>query len=238
MSDKPSDREAFARMLREYHAKVYGWIERMMRGNTEEDYTTSTDYTSALEYYRKFERIEGVDYSAAIVYAQELRDRYDKNDDTLDEKADSIIKYLGGGSALVTFGALLSIRPESHLSCILTLVATACMTPTLLLAIRSVSFAIKVRAPRDLAGLPPISYAVKMAEHYKVEDHVKINLWLIFHPLCEAAHHRNLLKATLLRKAHNYYRLAMTFLLLPVCGIIISLLASLLIDGLVPVIKQ
>src|SRR5207249_4332507 len=97
----------------------------------------SEDYKAALDFYRKFQQQEGVDYSGVLAYARDLYDRHDKTDKLLDEKADSIIKYLGGGSALVTFGALLSIKSDNTNSCILGLVVLVLLIPSLVQAVRA-----------------------------------------------------------------------------------------------------
>ena len=237
MSDTPTsnepaqrvlnDRERFAQMLRDYHAKVGGWIKKLWPSDPGDDYEKSEEYQAALNYYQQFKAQEGVHYDAAITYAQQLHERYDKTDKALDEKADSIIKYLGGGSALVTFGALLSLKTDTRATCILGLVAMVCLIPSLAAAIMAVSHAIRVRRPRASGSLPPVKFAIDMAEFYKTEDQVKLNLWLIFHPLCEAAYFRNLQKAKLVNSTHNCYQWAMILLLIPVVGMAITLIALL-----------
>src|SRR5687767_2854389 len=110
-------------MLRDYHTMVGGWIKQIWKSEPNDDYEKSPDYLEALEYYRKFKSQDGVHYDAAIDYAQKLHEGYEQTDKALDDKADSVIKYLGGGSALVAFGALLSIKADNQGSCILGIVA-------------------------------------------------------------------------------------------------------------------
>jgi len=227
-NDKPKSHEAFAQILREYHAKLGTIINNLWKSKVDDDYEKSDDYQAALAYYRQFKQVEGVNYAAVLEYAKELHERHEKIDKSHDEKADSIIKYLGGGSALITFGALLSIKTDTRATCILGLVAILCLIPSLFAAVKAVSSAIKVRHPRAATSLPPITFAVDMAHfHQPQPEALAVNLWLILHPICEAAHFRNLQKAKLVSLAHSWYRLAMVLLFLPVAGITATLIAFL-----------
>lgn len=225
MSDQPSNfREQFTQMLREYQAKVAGWVRRRFTGTPDDDYQQSADYREAVEFWQKFQQKDGVDYAVVQKYARELFERYDKADKALDEKADTIIKYLGGGSALIAFGALMTIKTDSRNTCLLGVVALLCLIPSLILASRAIANAVKVRWPRSSATLLPVKFAVKMAEHYKEPEKIDLNLWLMFHPICEAYHFRNTRKAELVRVAHQYYLGAVTLLVLPVIGLAVALL--------------
>jgi hypothetical protein len=223
MNEQVKDRDYFVSQLRDYHQKVAEWIKQTLAPDDDDDYEQSPDYQQALEYYRAFKKQDEVDYSVVIAYARELHEKYDKTDKVLDEKADSIIKYLGGGSALVTFGALVSIKAENPWSCILGGVALVCLLPALACAINAVRHAIHVRRPRSAATLPHVKFAVEMAEYNKKKEDIELNLWLIFYPICEAAHHRNVQKAKRVEKAHKAYVWAMGFLIIPVVAIAICL---------------
>jgi hypothetical protein len=198
-------REELIRLYEEYRVRVGGWIQdiwkdgrlkkqflKILPAEPSDDFEKSEDYKAALNYYREFQQREDVDYSAAISYARELYDRYDKTDKLLDEKADSIIKYLGGGSALITVGTLISIKGDNYSSCVLAIVAIVSLLPSLACAIYAVSNAIQGRRPRASGSLPPVKFAVEIAEYNKSKEKIEPSLWLIFHPICEAAYFRNL----------------------------------------------
>ncbi|WP_157369944.1 hypothetical protein [Zavarzinella formosa] len=190
----------------------------------DDDYEKSPDYIAALQAYRQFESQEGVNYEPVIEYARELFDRSEKTDRLLDEKADSIIKYLGGGSALVTFGALMSIKADSPNACLMGVVALVFLIPSLVCAVAAVRYAIMVRMPRASAMPPNVDFAVKMAEFYKDKDAIQLNLFLILSPICEAAVHRNIQKSKGVSAAHRAYAWAMGLLILPVLAMAICLL--------------
>src|SRR5581483_8766257 len=83
-----------------------------------------------------------------------------------------------------------------------------------------------VRRPRGAALAPAVKFAVEIAEHYKTKEDVELNLWLIFHPICEALYFRNMQKAKLVDSAHYCYKRAMQWLFLPVAGISLCLLVA------------
>ena len=232
MTQKTSDHNLFSRqkildMYKEYQAKFKGWFERIWQVQPDDDYERHEDYAAALEYYKSFVHKEGIDYSVAITYAHERYDRLDKTDKTLDEKADSIIKYLGGGSALITFGALMSIKADSWQISLQGLVALCSLIPSLFCAFMAVRYAVQVRRPRSSALTPDVKFAVEIAEHYKTNPEIALNLWLIFHPICEALIYRNMLKSKLVDSAHRWYQWALGLLILPVVGIAACLIVAL-----------
>src|SRR5207249_532630 len=52
------------------------------------------------------------DYSWVRDYAKERLKQFDQNFDSLDGKADSIIKYLGGGTGIIAIASFLSSSPN------------------------------------------------------------------------------------------------------------------------------
>jgi hypothetical protein len=224
VNENAAKRAEIVQMVREYQSKITDWIKReAWNTDSDDDYEDSTEYKEALEYWNKFKQQEQVDYTVALAYARELFERYEKLDKSLDEKADSIVKYLGGGSALVTLGGLFAIKTDVWSNCLLGLVALACMIPSLVVALRAVSAAIRVRQPRASATMLPVKFAVDMAEFHKQKDNTELNLWLMLHPICEAYHFRTFRKSFLVKRAHSCYRWAIGLLLLPVIGMTITL---------------
>jgi hypothetical protein len=233
MSDSPTDpspkrvstdREELARKLRLCFWTVAGWFTWLWKDDIEEDYQKDPEYRAALEYYQQLQTQDEVHYEIAVAYARELYDRYDKTDKTLDEKADSIIKYLGGGSALVTFGALLSVKTDTRSACILGIFGLASLIPSMIAAIFAVVNAVRVRRPRAAGFFPHVRFAVEMSEHHKEEKKISVNVWLLFGPACEAAHFRARYKAKLVARAHKCYQWAIILLLVPITAVIVALL--------------
>jgi len=224
VNENSQRRDEIVKLVREYQAKVTKWIKDKAWKTDDDDYEKSTEYQEALEYWNKFEEKDLVEYEVALAYARELFERYEKLDKSLDEKADSIVKYLGGGSALITVGALLSVKTDNSNSCLIGFVALVCMLPALVVALYAVAAAIRVRQPRASASFLSVKFAVDMAEYHKKKDKTQLNLWLMFHPICEAYHFRTFTKSELVKRAHDCYRWAINLLLLPVLGMAITLL--------------
>ncbi len=98
------------------------------------------------------------------------------------------------------------------------------LVPSLLSAIVAVYSAIRVRQPRSAASLPPVEWALRMAEFYKTKDDIELNVYLMLSPICEANHFRNVRKAKWLSLAHAAYCISLSCLLVPIVGIAICLL--------------
>jgi flagellar basal body-associated protein FliL len=223
VNEASARRDELVKMFRDYRKKIAEWLEHPI---PDEDYEKSDDFKAAMEFYRIFKPQDNVDYGEPVKFARELYERYENTGKLLDEKADSIIKYLGGGSALITFGALVSLKIDNQWSCTLGIVALVSLLPSLVCAFLAVSSAINARKPQTAATLPNVKFAVEMAEYYKKQDELEPNLWLIFYPLCEAALHRNLRKAKIVHNAHTWYKRSMWLLLIPVIAIAICLVGA------------
>src|SRR5579871_1263778 len=116
MNENAKKRDEFEKRIRSWLGNTLGLFKKFFSfwiaepGSPEPE---SQEYKAALEEYRGFQPQEGVDYAALIDYAKEQFERYEKTDRSLDEKANSIITYLGGGSAVITVGALLSVKTDT-----------------------------------------------------------------------------------------------------------------------------
>lgn len=181
------------------------------------------EYKEAVAKYQEFEAKDGVDYSCVLAYARELAGRYETTDKSMDDKAGSIITYLSGGTAIITFGALLSIKIDNTRTAILGLCALLSLIPFLCFTILAVRAALKVRRPQGAASLKEVPWAIEMAEHYKTKEQVELNLWLMYMPICTASLHRNECKAALVITAHRNYERALASLVFPVAVFIVSL---------------
>jgi hypothetical protein len=193
------------------------------------DYTTSKQYKEAQEFFEKFKDTPGVDYAPVVEYAKTLQEWLASTDKTLDEKADSIIKYLSGGTALVTLAALLSIKFDSPKTnaVIFGLVVLLCLLPSLVCGMVSIYYAISVRIPQRAASLPQIPDAISIAEAYKTKGITELNIWLILNPICEVAYVRNMNKGKWLKWAHRFYLLSIAGLLVPLIGGVVCLICFL-----------
>ena len=187
------------------------------------DYESTESYKSALAYFRAFEKKEEVKYDWVIKYAKELHERMEKTDKQLDEKADSIVKYLGGGSALVTFGALASIKPDRPETSLFGLVALVALLPSLCCAIWAVRAAIKARRPRSTATMPSICKAITLAENYQTPEEAELNLTILYHPICEAYVEKVVRKAEYVHTSHKFYSYSLSLLLVPVLALCVFL---------------
>ena len=217
MNDNAEQRAEFVKQVRAYQQKVAGWFQQSLGfWRRDDDYTQSSEYQVALENYQKFNQQNSIDYSPVIEYARNLYERYEASDKGLDEKADSIIRYLGGGTALVTFGALLSIKAESRDTRVVGLCALVSLLPALICAVVAVYSAIRARMRRSAAVLPAVEWARRMAEHYRTKQEIELNVYLMFSPICEAAHYRNIMKARWVTLAHHSYCLCLACLAVPV----------------------
>lgn len=192
------------------------WIISLWPKTAIDNYESSSEYQEALNYYQQFQQQEGVDYSEAIAYAKETMDRCLSTEKCLDDKADSIIRYLGGGLAFVSFGTLVSIKTDSSKNAAFPLLIITTLLPSFILGLLAVLNAIKCRQPANAATLPSIKFAVEMTEYHKSKDKIELNLWLILYPISEAIFHRNLRKSKTLEKSHVYYIWSMGCLLFPV----------------------
>ncbi len=102
----------------------------------------------------------GADYEWVWAYARENIERAYKIYGDLDNKANEIIKYLGGGAGILTAASLLSIR-EDHAWIYL------CFTPALLSSLVSVFFAVLARQPNPVYLPPSVEAAFKIASAAK-----------------------------------------------------------------------
>ena len=167
-------------------------------------YKDHQPYQEAAQFRRQFEPKDGVDYKWVLEYAKESYDRLERTYRYLDEKADAIIKYLGGGTALVTLGALASGNRPSVL-------VSALFLPFLLCAILAVLFAAVARLPTFHPSPPRVKSMIEYAEAFgeKAEKYVIANL----HECCEGLEPVNDAKARKVKLASRFYLYALVALL-------------------------
>ena len=72
-------------------------------------------YKEAVRFKEKWEPEDEVVYDWTVEYAKDCYTRMETTFRYMDEKADSLIKYLGGGTAAVTLGTLATVNGANYL---------------------------------------------------------------------------------------------------------------------------
>lgn len=170
------------------------------------DYQNHPSYLDAERFKQKFEPKDGCDYTWALDYAKESYQRLDQTFRYLDEKADAIIKYLGGGTAVVTVAALATVNHYSAWLPILLL-------PSLVFALAAIALANAARRPRTHPSPPPITEVINYAEAYN--DKAEATFLGLWHLCCEGLDLVNALKAKRVDCAGRCYCWALFCLLIP-----------------------
>jgi hypothetical protein len=117
------------------------------------------EYRAAEEFACSIETDDNKDYDWVVNYARDNYDRIIKINSILDEKANDIIKFLGGGTGIVTLGVLVNL-PRAN-SWIL-----AAALPSYLCAILSLWMAYRARRPNPGYSPPSIRDAFDYADCY------------------------------------------------------------------------
>jgi len=123
------------------------------------DYREDDEYKEALKYAQSFEPQEEVDYGWVFPYGEAFYDTLARRADALDEKADSIIKYLGAFSGLAALigGYIANAgRWWEALS----------VLPMFALSLFAIWKAAQSRNPIIVPMPPPIKNAIEYAEAY------------------------------------------------------------------------
>ena len=225
---KPAQGPKAEQEYQSWAARVNGWITSLFdEKKLDEKYDEFQSAKDALAWYRKeFQPQDDVDYSHAVEYAHKLLERLDNTDKALDEKADSIIKYLGGGTSLVAVGAIFSVKTDTWVGCLFGLFVMACLLPALYFSYWAVRYAIKCRRPQFSSLVPDVKYAVEISNFNVKKEKIEPCLWLVLHPICEANLYRNLQKASCVESAHEYYLTSLKWLGIAIVAIAVSLIPA------------
>lgn len=204
-----SARQLFDRAKSYFSSLKFGWGKPL---NLDEE----PSYIAAVDYFKEFNAKEDADYSLVIEYMKLLYERLQAGEKVLEEKADALVKYLGGGTVLATFGSIWAFKSDSKTSLEITGLTLSCLLPAFYFAVTTIRRATKVREPDVAVTLPASDFPIKCVEHYSKKEVAQINVWLIYHPMCAACLLRNERKAELLKSAHRNYTLLMFSLVLPI----------------------
>jgi hypothetical protein len=180
--------------------------------------TSAESYQKALEFMKTATAKAGIKYDWVLDYAKEYWDYRRKVLENLDEKSDSIIKYLGGGIGLTALGILGKIDDKNAY-------LVVWLLPSLITALAAIVLAAWARSPRPVSGLPRIEDAVlhyaekegTLGDSPEVrEEKAKVAFLGQWELSCERIRLVALQKAQTIRQATFCYVLALGLLLLPV----------------------
>ena len=176
------------------------------------DFQKDADYQKQLEFARTFKpRQEGADdtignYEWVVELAKEKYADLHKSFDGMDEKADAIIKYLGGGTAIIALGALASVNRSNAWLVFL-------LVPSIVFALRAIFLATVARTPTEAPLPPTLRTAIEYAESYGSE--VETRFLAALHATCEGLKKVVAWKSQRVTKAAKCYYRALLLLLLP-----------------------
>lgn len=165
-------------------------------------------YRHAVAFMQNLQAKEGIKYDWVLDYAKSLWAERLSEFTALDNKADAIIKYLGGGLGLFSIGVLAKIEPANAYLILWAIPAVAC-------AVVSLSLATWARKPNPAPALPPVEAAISYAEEDTDSEKARMAFLGQWNLVCEAHRLINLEKARRLGLATWFYCLALGLLILP-----------------------
>jgi hypothetical protein len=166
------------------------------------------DYCHAVSFMQGLQAKEGVEYSWVFDYAKALWAERSGEFTSLDNKADAIIKYLGGGLGLFSIGVLAKVDVSNAYLVLWTM-------PTIVCAVASIFLAAWARKPNPAPTLPPVEAAISCAEEEKDDKKSRTIFLGQWNLICEGLRLANRDKAWLLELATLFYCLALALLALP-----------------------
>ncbi len=173
-------------------------------------------YKEAMERANTIKPEEAIDYEWVLEYSLNCYTRLSQAVDAIDEKAEAIMRYLGGGVAIFSLaGSWLSLYANRGIGLVL--------LPSILFAIRALHLALKARAPA-LNPFPPAGKrAYDYATHYRPKDQAFARLSGLVDAASVACSLSLELKGARVRGSMNYFFWAIV-LLIP------ALIAAILIN--------
>lgn len=148
------------------------------------------------------------EYKWVSDYAKIVWDDYNKACAALDEKAESIIKYLGGGTGLFVLGVLSKVDASNRHIAAWTLPAIACALIAMFLAMRA-------KKPAAYPCLPPVRQAKTYADSHKIEGTATAIFLAQWNLACEKAQFSCDRKAALVARAAYAAYSTLILLLIP-----------------------
>ena len=155
MDTAQNTREVIADGLRTAQAGFAHWRKGNLTTHwSEPNFENSEAYKRAMAEVRTFTPNEAVDleqYDWVVDYARDQYARLQQSFQYLDEKADAIIKYLGGGGAAVTVGALATAGPNPG-----NVYLPLLFMPTFIFGVIAIFAALQVSSPKQIPA-PPLN---------------------------------------------------------------------------------
>jgi len=177
-----------------------GWWEM-------KDCTSDPKYKEAITFKASFEPLEKVDYEWVNKYAEYTYQQLHGTFKYIDEKADSIIKYLSGGTAIVAIAAVANVTSDNAVLVLLLL-------PAFLCALFAIFLASSVRVPSPTTAPPDVKTAIDYADAYDVQGQATfLGLW---HATCEGLAIVNERKAEKVMLATRFYVASIALLIVPI----------------------
>jgi hypothetical protein len=174
----------------------------------EADLENHPEYQKAQAWSKGFTPKQDINYSWIRDFAAESYKLLHDTFEGLDEKADSIIKHMTGGTGLFALAAIGLATQNKNAAW-----AALSALPAVLCAFRAVHLAISARIPTAITGLPPIQGAVEYAEFHKDEAETRfLGQWV---QGCEGLALAAEKKAKKVKGAYWWYRAALFLLLIP-----------------------
>lgn len=162
--------------------------------------------------------IEGVDYEWVWAYARESIERAFKIYGDLDNKANELIKYLGGGAGILAAASLLTIQ-EDHAWIYLW------FAPALLSSLVSVFFAVLASKPNPVSLPPSIQDALNIASIARVGERGRAAMIGPLHLVYESLLIANEIKAARVQRATWWFFSTLTMLLVTMLGVAVRLIS-------------
>jgi hypothetical protein len=123
----------------------------------------SEAYATAVAFMGSAAAKENAEYKWVLDYAKGLWEYRNKVFVSLDEKAESIIKYLGGGTGLFALGALAKVDTSNNY------IAFSAL-PAIGAALLAILFALLSKMPSAFPGLPAVKEAKECADDLETEN--------------------------------------------------------------------
>jgi hypothetical protein len=117
-------------------------------------------YLESLQFARHYEPKAGTDYSWVMEYANSEYKRLEEILNSMESKADQLIKYMGTGSGIVALVFTYSLSTKHWMS-------TLQILPTLVMFFVSTIFASRARSPERVPSPPHTSDAIRYAHAYQ-----------------------------------------------------------------------
>lgn len=174
------------------YEKTKRWLFEMSRPDR---IFTDPEYAKAYEYKNQFQPKDDADYGWVSTYAVFIYNQLQAIETSLDSKAESIIKLMGGASGLLSIGAIINMDKLAALNG----PTRFWIAISLIIALFSVGLAIWARVPRNTVLPPSIAWALEYVEGYESQSESRfLAQW---HLACEGIRLSNRAKSICVRVA-------------------------------------